>query len=596
MKYIFAGKKSEYCHPKIYIKSKWNPHRQSNEILESMIDDFEDDLSTNRNKKLVSLHKSSNLSTHQRLMLQKLKYNTDFIILMTDKNLGPAIMERDEYIKHILAEHLEDGKRTYRFMSNFEADNRLAAVCNQLRSILREEDLRKANKEEQLFDKFEYKYLLNALSKKCIPQFYGTPKVHKKKIPRITFRPVVSQCGSLNAAISTFLDYLLDPMKYLLPSYVKNSISVAQRLKNFKSLRHRNAKIFTSDAKAMYSNIDWDEGQRILYLYLSKYVEELPLDLQFDVDVVMKLMKIVMTNNIFQFGNTSWLQRIGTAMGTPCACVYAMLFFGWFEREDIIPNYNNNLLFYCRQIDDIFGIWIDDPDNKDEWSTFQKNLNSYSQLEWKTSPLSHTVDFLDLTITITNEGNIETKTFQKKENLFLYIPPHSAHPPGMLQGLVFGLMETYLLQNTQWSNYITYVRLLYQRLLARGHKPDRLKTVFTAAAEHLSKKSLDIPSPSLIGDMVRKKSKLINDHHLFFHPPFGPQEISRREIQMSYARTCNRPYGHSLRRIKNDESEMTMRIERLIIAYSRPKNLRDVLNPTKLKETDEINVSKFRSH
>ena len=65
-----------------------------------------------------------------------------------------------------------------------------------------------------------------------------------------------------------------------------------------------------------------------------------------------------------------------------------------------------------------------------------------------------------------------------------------------------------------------------------------------AAVEYLSHQRLDIPSLALLQrDMVRDKSKLTNDHHLFFHIPSGPQEISRREIQLSYSRTCNRPYG-----------------------------------------------------
>lgn len=35
-----------------------------------------------------------------------------------------------------------------------------------------------------------------------------------------------------------------------------------------------------------------------------------------------------------------------------------------------------------------------------------------------------------------------------------------------------------------------------------------------------------------------------------------------------------------------------MKIKQLTIAYSRPKNLCDLLNPTTLRETDAINVAK----
>ena len=41
------------------------------------------------------------------------------------------------------------------------------------------------------------------------------------------------------------------------------------------------------------------------------------------------------------------------------------------------------------------------------------------------------------TLTIVN-GKIVTGLYEKALNLYLYIPPHSAHPPGVLTGLVLG--------------------------------------------------------------------------------------------------------------------------------------------------------------
>ena len=61
--------------------------------------------------------------------------------------------------------------------------------------------------------------------------------------------------------------------------------------------------------------------------------------------------------NIFQFGDTWWIQRIGTAMGTPVAVAYAMIFFAYFERTFLLPKYEKNIHFYKRQVDDILMIW-----------------------------------------------------------------------------------------------------------------------------------------------------------------------------------------------------------------------------------------------
>ena len=63
--------------------------------------------------------------------------------------------------------------------------------------------------------------------------------------------------------------------------------------------------------------------------------------------------------------------------------------------------------------DDIFGIWIDN--NTNDIQEFE-NLNEdlpFEILTWKTTSLSTTSDFLDLTISVDDNHNINTKTYQK---------------------------------------------------------------------------------------------------------------------------------------------------------------------------------------
>ena len=120
-----------------------------------------------------------------------------------------------------------------------------------------------------------------------------------------------------------------------------------------------------------------------------------------------------MENCVFKFGETFWLQLIGTAMGTPVACIYAILFFAYYERTILLQKYKRNLLFYVRQIDDIFGIWLDCKASPNAWENFQQDLNSACKLKWKTTPLSKSVDFLDITIMLDKEGNVSTRMFQK---------------------------------------------------------------------------------------------------------------------------------------------------------------------------------------
>lgn len=430
-----------------------------------------------------------------------------------------------------------------------------------------------------------------------IPQFYGMPKVHKNKLP-VPLRPVISQCGSLSAIISTFIDYLLQPLTKFIPSYIKDSTALLNTIDALPKLPP-NARLFTSDATSMYTNIDPNEGIPILRQYLSEYGNECEKPIA--ADLVCTLTELVMRSNVFQFGNTWWKQLIGTAMGTPCACIYATIFFAYFERKFILTKYKFNFFLYKRQIDDIFGIWVDNPEHPSAWEEFKTDLNNYCKLDWNTEELASQVNFLDLTLWVDHSnGIVQYKTFQKPMNLFLYIPAHSSHPPGLVKSLIFGLTRTYYRQNSNHDDFIKQVRLLFDRLIARGHSREDITPIFQLATEKLNKNKRLFGS-SLDSHLHRNRASSTETDNplcgrpIYFHLPYHPKGISRNEIQKAYRDICERPdeLGESFRRMTNEETGGEMRINKLTVAYSREKNLRDVLNPTTLQEFEDCKVSHF---
>lgn len=152
-------------------------------------------------------------------------------------------------------------------------------------------------------------------------------------------------------------------MKELLPlikSYTKNSFEV------IKDLEHltipRNALLFSADAKSMYTNIDSTTGLLTFQNFFESNANN--ISPTFPVTLFLKILEIVMNNNVFNFSDTYWLQLSGTAMGTPAACAYATITYGHFENTVILTEFRPQILFYRRYIDDIFGLWVPPLHNK----------------------------------------------------------------------------------------------------------------------------------------------------------------------------------------------------------------------------------------
>jgi len=420
-----TGENSEYI-PQIYLRNKtWDPPPASI-LIEDQITRFEKSLKK-ENELLQKKYRNKNISNLTPLQfkaLKELKQNTNLIIKPTDKNLGPAIMDRVFYINKILKDHLLT--KDYIKLSQNEALSKLQLLKETLKIFIKENQEKLSQPEITYFSrciKLQHR----------VPLFYGLPKIHKNPI---SLRPVVSTTNSLLSYFSNWADYKMKELLPLVRSYTKNSTSVIEDLKNLNIPKE--ARLFAADAKSMYTNIDTDLGLATLRDFLTYNNTHLPPD--FPTDFFLNIMEIVMKNNIFSFMDTYWLQLSGTAMGTPVACSYATITYGHHENTKILTVFEANLLYYRRYIDDIFGVWLPPDTNRTEtWNNFKKQLNDWGTLEWVIEEPSKEANFLDLTLNLQN-SRIYTRTYQKEMNLYLYIPAHSAHPPSCLKGLILGEM------------------------------------------------------------------------------------------------------------------------------------------------------------
>jgi hypothetical protein len=234
-----------------YVKSQDFVPESMDEYTEQRLNNFFNILSNIKEHHQRNSKPSTNLTHLQQHHIKFFQQNKQFIILDANKNLGPCIIERKTYITSILQEHLKNSSNAYSSLTQDEAFNLLADLKTQFKAI--------AKRHEKSILPAEQQYFYHSMNKSTrIPQFYGLPKIHKKKTP-MPFCPVVSQCGSYSAIISTFINYKLQQLTSSIPSYIHNSTELLNQLDNIKQLPP-GCKLFTSDATSMYTNIGPIEG------------------------------------------------------------------------------------------------------------------------------------------------------------------------------------------------------------------------------------------------------------------------------------------------------------------------------------------------
>jgi hypothetical protein len=541
---------SEYIKQLYKRNTAWNPPPAPN-ITEDKITLFEKSLKT-KHQNLLDKYKKinhSNLTPIQLKALHSLQKNNHLIVKPTDKNLGPALMELKTYIKQVLQEHLLT--KDYIQLSHEEMERMMYNLKEKLKNIITAHQ-DQLNKAETTYFQRSLRYHFR------LPIFYGLPKVHKTPM---SLRPVVSSTNSLLAVFSVWLDYKTKELLPLVDSYLKNSTTLIQTLQNLSI--PKNALIFTADAKSMYTNIDTDIGITSIREFLHSNERNLPT--HFPTNLFLNILEIVMTNNIFSFADTYWLQLCGTAMGTPVACAYATLTFGHYENTILLPTFRSNLLFYRRYIDDVFGIWSPSPNSDHSWRCFKEQLNNWGKLTWAIEEPSKQVNFLDLTINL-DKSTISFSTYQKPLNLYLYIPPLSAHPKSCLKGLIKGELQRYWTQNNH-QNFQQLTTKFIERLHARGHTIENLTPTLLQAANSLTYQT----------KFKNKDKNMVDDNKLYLHWKYHPKGLQRQDIRQTF----------------NTSLRQHIPFEKMVIAMSRPKNLRDVLTRTTLKLPEDFNLNKL---
>jgi hypothetical protein len=396
--------KNQFFHPKFWTKTDWEPPK-ADFVVEDALSRmraalFRQVLPSPRNAQMLN----PELSTLRSFLEEK-----QYLVKITDKNLGLAVVSKEWYVTECF-KHLS--QETYRRVGPRRVEN--------AHDTIQEEFFNHFSKKKDLFPRRMMLYLQGSENK--IPKFHVIPKVHKTPW---SSRPIVPSHSWITSRLSKVVDHFLQPCLKRYPWVLKSTKDFVSGIRQVKW--KPGMYLLTGDVKSMYTNIPQAASSEICTRIFKdqKTTSSLPSS-----DTIGKALMFIMKSNVFEFQDHVYIQADGLAMGTSCAPVVANLYMAWFESELLPILYERGVVYYGRYIDDIFMIFDGTEDTLRECIHFLQVPDLDISWDWSTSSMP----FLD--VLVRDEGVLVTEVYQKRLNLYMYIPFSSAHPLRVKKALV----------------------------------------------------------------------------------------------------------------------------------------------------------------
>ena len=381
------------------------------------------------------------------------KRKTEIVIKPADKNLGIVLMDSIDYIKHCLQILREQS--VYKRVQDYPKES----IKRQVYEVLS-----KFHATVKSFDKRLKEYLLPTKDDCQVPQFYGIPKIHKQYKSFPPLRPIVANCNSVLTPVSKLLNHVLQPLAQVYNDHLNNSAELSLILESLQVPPE--AILVSIDVESLYPSIPQQECLQIIYSEMLSHRHTVLLD----PNLIVQLLHICVNSNYFRFGPVTFQQVQGTAMGAAFSPTIANIFMSTTLKKFLSSQPNKPLLIK-RYIDDIFMIWMD---GEVSLLNFLSNLNSFHpSLTYKFTYSTKEVPFLDLMIykgpRLFNKKLLDTKTYQKEQNLYQYLHYSSNHPQHIFKSLITGECTRFVRTNTTIEEFHNMTKLLTTRLQLRGY-------------------------------------------------------------------------------------------------------------------------------
>ncbi len=518
--------------------SSWQPKKRD-PVLESFVNAVASDIDSHVPPK----DRRKNLSRPEQAALDTLSNNDSIIIKPADKGSAVVVINKSDYITE--ANKLLHNTAHYRKLSSDPTQEITDSVTQAIDSMHKNNHI----------DEDTRDFLTPEDPKPG--RFYIIPKIHKPNIP---YRPIISCNGHPTENLSQFLDYHLQPVAQSVPSYIRDTTDFLNKINGIQNLPQETY-LCTMDVSSLYTNIPHDDGIQACFEALERRPIKLPPSGE-----LCDLLKLTLTSNNFVFNGDNFLQVSGTLMGGKYAPPYATIFMGKLEQE-LISSFPLKPHIWYRFIDDIFFIWTHSEEDLTNFVHHANNMHPTIKFTHEYSKSS--VSFLDVNVKMTSVNNsITTDLHCKPTDKHLYLQPSSCHPRHITRNIPYSLALRLRRICANDSDLDLRTHELTDQLIRRGYNKDTVTQQISKAKSVPRQDTLRISEKNTKSDRV----PLVVTYHPNLPDLNG---IIRKHW----------PIIQSHPRLNNAIPELP------IIAYKRPKNLRDILIRAQIKPdnyTDQI--------
>ena len=393
-----------------------------------------------------------------------------------DQRIIAINKERAQKIRSIVVSHIQKNcfkkikqnttQRQMKLLEDFQdipdmvrisADKGTAIVCENTQEYIRKEDdllndmdVEISQKTEKQLIQRTHKRLIDAFNKMKmkwqeyrkftvtapeLPKLYIPIKTHKADFPG---RPVLSQINDPTYNICKELTRILLPIAMKGRSFIKDSYSLQQKLKQLDIGDHLIQ--ISYDIHQLYPSIPVQDTLNITHLELIND-NTLKERTKWKPKQIINLLEVcIEETHFYDFQVNIWTQTDGLAIGKSISGALTDIYMNWYEEEYIFNPTRNSFIPFCweRQKDDVYCLWQFDEENHKKFLLYL-NTNE-KRIQWtQETEKEKTLTFLDMKLT-RFKNTIQIGIYRKKSHTLKYSSYDSYRPRNEQMGILKNML------------------------------------------------------------------------------------------------------------------------------------------------------------